>query len=210
MAITYPLSLPASGKIIRMDFRREARVGVSESPFTFSSQSYVWAGDRWMLTIEWGPLYLVADANDIEGFLLALNGREGSFLAGDLTRPLALGTWVGQSPLVKGASQTGKTLLVDGLTPTTTTCLKGDFFQLGSGATSRLHRLTQNSTANGAGEATLDFWPQLRASPADNAPLTLAAPKGLFMLAENISGWSLHDTIDDGISIDCIEDLRGI
>lgn len=209
MAITYPLSLPVTGKITSMEFRREAQVGMSESPFTLSQQSYVWNATRWLLTISWGPLYNVVDANDIEGFLLALNGREGSFLAGDLTRPLALGTWVGQSPLVAGASQTGKTLAIDGLSAGSTGA-KGDFFQLGSGATSRLYRLTQGFTANGSGQATLDFWPGLRTSPGDNDPLTIAAPKGLFMLAENVSGWTLQDAIDVGISINCVEDLRGI
>ncbi len=142
--------------------------------------------------------------------MAALRGREGSFLMGDPARAAVLGTWLGQSPLVNGGSQTGYTLAIDGLTPTTTIGAKGDYFQLGSGLTSRLYRLTQGFTANGSGQATLDFWPRLREIPADNAPLTLVAAKGLFKLNTNLRSWTLQDALDSGISLDCVEDLRGL
>jgi len=207
MAISFPLSMPTTRQPARIDFRAETQAGSSESPFSFSPQTYIWPAERWLANLAWGMMGR-ADADDVEGFILALNGREGSFLLGDPFRTAVLGTWLSQSPLVNGAGQAGKTLAIDGLTPTTTTGAKGDYFQLGSGATSRLYRLTQGFTANGSGQATLDFWPRLREVPADNAPLTLASAKGLFMLNTNIRGWTLEDVRDSGISIECIEDLR--
>jgi hypothetical protein len=209
VTISFPLSMPTTRAPAHIDWRRESNIGVAASPFSFSPQTYVWGAERWLATLVWGTMGQV-DANDVEGFLLALNGREGSFLMGDPMRTAPTGTWAGQSPLVNGASQAGKTLAIDGLTPTTTTGRKGDWFQLGSGATSRLYRLTADFTANGSGQATLDFWPSLRVSPADNAALTLASAKGLFMLAGNVDGWSQEDVRESGISLACIEDLRGL
>lgn len=210
MTISFPLSLPSTRAPAQIQWRRNVKVGSVESPFSFVPQTFVWAGaDRWEAMLSWGEMGQ-ADADDVEAFLLALNGAEGSFLLGDPLRTVPRGTWAGQSPLVNGASQTGKTLAIDGLTPTTTTGKAGDYFQLGSGATSRLHRLTAPFTANGAGQATLDIWPSQRGSPADNAPLTLSSAKGLFMLASSLHGWSQQDVRDMGIALDAIEDLRGL
>jgi len=210
MTISFPLALPATRAPARIDFRAETQTGSSESPFSFSQQIYEWPADRWLASLAWGTMGR-ADADDVEGFILALRGHVGSFLLGDPLRTAVLGTWLGQSPLVNGASQTGFTLAIDALTPTTTTGAKGDYFQLGSGATSRLYRLTQGFTANGSGQATVDFWPRLRETPADNAPLTIASAKGLFMLNTNVRGWTTNPgSNDSGISIDCIEDLRGL
>jgi hypothetical protein len=209
MTISFPLALPSTRAPARIDWRRESLVGSSEPSFGFVPQVFVWNAERWLAGLAWGTM-AQADADDVEAFLLALNGREGSFLLGDPLRTVPRGTWAGQSPLVKGASQTGKTLLIDGMTPTTSTGKAGDWFQLGTTGTSRLYRLTSPFTANGSGEATLDFWPSLRVSPADNAALTLASAKGLFMLAGNVSGWSQEDVRDSGISLECVEDLRGL
>lgn len=210
MTISYPLALPTTRAPTRIDFRMENQTGESESPFSFTPQTFVWPADRWLASLAWGTMGR-SDADDVEGFIAALRGREGSFLLGDPMRAAVLGTWLGQSPLVNGGSQTGYTLAIDGLTPTTTTGAKGDYFQLGSGATSRLYRLTQGFTANGSGQATLDFWPRLRETPADNAALTLVSAKGLFKLNTNVRGWTSNPGPNDsGISIDCIEDLRGL
>jgi len=207
MTISFPLALPKTPSSIV--FCGDSQTGESESPFSFSQQTYEWPADRWLATLSWSILNRV-NADDVEGFILSLRGRVGSFLMGDPLRTSARGTWLGQSPLVNGASQTGFTLAIDGLTPTTTTGIKGDYFQLGTGATSRLYRLTAPFTANGSGQATLDFWPRLREIPADNAALTLSSARGLFKLNTNRRSWTIQDDLDSDISIDCIEDLRGL
>lgn len=209
MTIAFPLSMPSTRQPRQIDFRIETFAGKTESPFTGSATVFDWGLDRWLATLMWGEMGQ-ADAAAVEAFLLALRGPVGSFLLGDPLRPAPQGTWAGQSPLVNGASQAGLTLAIDGLTPTTTTGKAGDWFQLGSGASSRLYRLTADFTANVSGQATLDFVPQLRGSPADNAALTLAAAKGLFMLSSNMRGWSLQDVRDAGIALDAVEDLRGL
>jgi hypothetical protein len=206
--ISFPLTMPASVPD-DVEFAGESNAGFAESPFTLTRQVYAWPADRWLATLTW-TIRGRADADDVESFLLSLRGMEGSFLLGDASRPNVRGSWLGQAPLVKGAGQAGLTLLVDNLTPTTTTVLKGDFFQLSSGATARLHRVMANGTANASGEITLDVFPRLRESPADNAPLTLVSPKGLFMRADNRTRWTLRDGNDLGLSVECVEDLRAL
>jgi len=209
MTISFPLAMPTTRQPARIDWRREVNSGTVISPFSFSPQTFMWGSDRWLVTLSWGQMGR-ADADDVEGFLLALNGQEGSFLLGDPLRTAVLGTWLGSSPLVNGAGTlSAKTLAIDGMGAGATGA-KGDPFQLGSGSTSRLYRLTQGFTANGSGQANIDFWPGLRIAPADNAPLTIASAKGLFMLAGNVDGWSQEDVKDSGISLQCVEDLRGL
>lgn len=209
MTISYPLSMPSTRAPAQIQWRRNLKTGSVESPFSFVPQTFVWAGaDRWEAMLSWGEMGQ-ADADDVEAFILALRGQEGSFVFGDPLRTVPRGTWAGQSPLVNGASQSGFTLAIDGMTAGSTG-KAGDYFQLGSAATSRLHRLTAPFTANGSGQVTLDCWPSLRGSPADNAALTLSSAKGLFMLASSSHGWSQQDVRDSGIALDCVEDLRGL
>lgn len=210
MTISFPLSLPTTRLASQIVLGAEEAVGRTESPFGFSPQVYDWSAARWTASMAWGEMGR-SDADDVIGFLVALRGPVGSFLLGDPLRATQKGTWQGQSPLVNGASQTGLTLAIDGLTPTTTTALKGDLFQLGSGSTARLYMVTSSATANGSGQINaLDIWPPLRGSPADNAPLTLSSPVGLFMLASNVRRWQLQDVRTMGISLDAVEDLRGL
>lgn len=206
MTISFPLALPSVQGFMRMTIRARSTAGVSVSPFTGEQQVYVHQGEVWEADFELPPM-VRADAEEwIGGFLLALNGREGTFLAGDPLGTLARGTWAGQSPLVNGASQTGKTLAVDTLTAAST-AKPGDWLQLGSAGTTRLHKVTALGTANGSGQVTLDIWPRLRSSPADNAAVTIASAKGIWRLASNTREWSLERAQKYGLAFSAVEAL---
>jgi len=71
--------------------------------------------------------------------------------------------------LVKGGSQTGTSLIVDGLSSATGTINKGTRFTAAGDTT--VHTLTADATI-ASNEATLVFTPTLAASPADNAAVT--------------------------------------
>lgn len=205
MPVSFPLSLPTGRGLRRLSIEPVSAVGVSMSPFSFSQQVYVHQGEMWSGSFDLGEMNR-DDGEEWAAFLTATGGREGTFLLGDPLGATPRGTWAGGAPLVNGASQTGKALIIDGLSAGATG-KKGDWFQLGSGATSRLHKLTLDFTANGSGQAALDFWPSLRSSPADNAVVTISAAKGLFRLASNKRGWSLEDVRFGGISVQFHEAL---
>jgi len=206
VTISYPLSLPSTGFAPGTGIRARAGAAVSESPFTGEQQVYVHQLEVWSAQLVLPPMSR-ADAEGWIGFLLSLNGREGTFLFGDPRNTTPTGTWAGSSPLVKGGSQTGKSLSIDGLSAGAT-IKAGDWLQLGSGNSARLHKVTQDATANGAGEVTLDIWPRLRSSPADNAPLTIASAQGVFRLASNELGWDFQPAqMYDGYSFAAVEAL---
>lgn len=111
-------------------------------------------------------------------------------------------------PFVKGAGQTGGTLLVDGTSPDEAGyLLAGDYIQLGSGATATLHKVLQDVDTNEAGEATLEIWPNIRTAPDDNAAVTLTNTVGRFRLATNQQSWSINESSAYGLSFDCVEAL---
>jgi hypothetical protein len=88
--------------------------------------------------------------------------------------------------LVKGASQVGAGLVIDGM-PTSTSglLLPGDRVQIGN----QLNVVWAPLNSNSSGEGYLHCATPWRASPADNAPVIIHNPMGRFVLTENAGGW---------------------
>ena len=206
MAITYPISLPSAFAAARITLRQCNTVGESVSPFSAEQQIYVHQGQWWEAEITL-PRMSRDNAEDVGAALLSLRGKEGSFLMGDPSAATPRGS-AGGTPLVDGAGQTGLTLAVKGLPLSTANWLKaGDYIQLGSGSTSRLHKVLAAVTSSGAGKATLDIWPRLRSSPADGAAVVVSGAKGLWMLSSNKLEWDIEPAMIYGFSIACRERL---
>ena len=206
MAITYPLSLPTVKGFARVVVLPRSVVGVSVSPFTGEQQVQPHPGQWWGLDLEIPPMKR-ADAEEWIAFLLSLNGPEGTFLAGDplggTPRGVATGT-----PQVAGASQTGRVLVTDGWTISITNILRaGDWIQMGTGASTRWHKNMKDVNSDGGGNATLDLWPALRESPADNETIITANTVGLFRLASNEMPYTLEQAQMYGLNFSAVEAL---
>ena len=76
-----PLAFPSVG-IQNMSMRLKRVVSVSESPFTLDTQVYTHQGARWQAEISLPPLNH-AEARSVEGFIVGLIGREGTFTFGN-------------------------------------------------------------------------------------------------------------------------------
>ena len=177
MSISYPLSLPTSFSFRSLTLGLENSVGLSESPFSFKQQVYNFGGERWVLNVSYPPLS-PTQAREVIAFLASLIGSYGTFLAGDPLMATARGVASG-TPLIKGAGQTGRSLITDGWTPSQTNILrKGDYFQINQS----LYMNLTDVNSNGSGEATLDISPPLRSTAVDNAPLIVSSPKQIFRL----------------------------
>jgi hypothetical protein len=176
------------------------------SPFTFASQVQALQGQSWAVKFELPPMENLKAQQWIAA-LLSLNGMQGTFLFGDSILKAPMGS-AGGTPLVKGASQTGQTLVTDGWPVSTSgVLLAGDWIQIGSGTTQRLYKVLTNGSSNSSGEIAFDIWPRLRESPSDNAALTLSATKGVFRLKDNIMDWSVATTRLYGLTLEAIEAL---
>jgi hypothetical protein len=206
MAISYPLALPTTTGIAKVRISANNVVGVSQSPFTSKQQVYKFSGQFWEAEISLPPMKR-ADAEYWISFLLKLNGSYGTFLLGDPNGATARGVATG-TPLVKGASQTGSELITDGWTPDTTGILKaGDYIQLGSGSSAKLHKVLDDVNSDSSGDATLTLWPDLRSAPSDNAAITVSGAKGLFRLSTNQQDWDVNEASIYGMTFPAREAL---
>lgn len=186
---TYPVDMPSNVAMESIVMSMEFVNTITRSPFSMASQVYDWGGMAWKIDGSL-PIMKREIAEEWIAFALSLRGVKGTFLAGDPSGGTPRGVG-GGTPLVKGAGQTGSTLIVDGCPVSTSGWLKkGDYFQLGSGASSRLYKLIEDADTDVSGECTLEFVPTLRGSPADNSALTITNAKGVFRMDSNTVPWT--------------------
>lgn len=207
MAIIFPLSPPDETRVQYLRISRSAAVGVSVSPFTMQQQVYEHQGQMWSLEFSLPPMRW-NEADAWIAWLLALNGRAGTFLMGDSSRASPRGSALG-SPVVDGAGQSGSVLLTRGWTALQAGVLRaGDYLQLGTGSNTRLHAVLATADADASGEAALDIWPRLRTSPGDGEAIVVTHARGRWRLSSNEAGWQ-HDPgrITRGITIAATEAL---
>jgi hypothetical protein len=206
MAVSYPLALPTNTGFAKIRISANNVVGVSRSPFTAKQQVYRYTGQFWEAEISLPPMKR-ADAVYWISFLLKLNGPYGTFLLGDPNGVTARGVATG-TPLVKGANQTGSDLITDGWTTSTTGILKaGDYIQLGTGSSSKLHKVLDDVNSDSSGNATLTIWPDLRSSPSDNASIVVSGAKGLFRLSTSQQDWDVNEASIYGMTFPAREAL---
>ena len=209
MDLSSPLNTPTNIGIANITLSAENAVAISQSPFTYQQQVVAHPGQRWAASISLPPMKR-PDAEYWVAFLLSLKGQIGTFLLGDpncVTAQGSASTTPG-TPLVNGAGQTGDTLIIDGLPVSTTGyLLPGDYIQLGSSTTTQFYKVLTQVNTSVSGGATLDLWPNLRSSPADNATIIVANTKGRFRLKDNVTQWGINEISSYGITFDCVEAL---
>lgn len=198
MTLSYPLSVPTVNVPSRIRFRGASAVDENASPFTFEKQVYVHQGEQLSFEAALPPMS-EDEAEQWVSFLLALNGKEGTFLMGPPGYTGPFGTWAGQLPVVHGPNQTGRSLAVDGVLGFLA-ATRGTWIQVGSGSSARLHKVLQNVTFDSGGAGTLDLWPRIVTAPADDAAVTLASPVGCFRLSSNDRDWDIGEAMTFGIS----------
>lgn len=205
MTITYPLSTPTGGATpAQIMIYAQDVVSSQKSPFTFASQTFVHQGQAWGASVTLPPMKRDW-AEPWISFLIALKGKKGYFLLSDPNGLTPQGL-VSGTVRVNGANQVGDVLAIDGMTPNLVNAFKaGDYIQLGSGASARLHKIVTDVTANSSGGALVDIWPDLRASPADNDIVTYQNAAGLFRLTSNQRAWNINQMSSYGITFDCEE-----
>jgi hypothetical protein len=205
ISITYPISLPANPAPVSSDITMDSAAALTESPFDFSQQAFLHAGDRWLLNAKWPPM----NRATFEPFAAAfgqLFGRYGTFLFGDFDgrNPRGVGTG---TPEVNGANQVGNNLITNGWTDSVTGILKaGDYIQLGTGETQRLHKVLQDASSDGSGNATLLIWPRLRYSPASGASIVLVNTMTQFRMDAPFK-WNANEVPTYGFEITATEAL---
>lgn len=208
MTITYPLSMPSRNPA---DFtlRPNKVVGRSTSPTTGVAQRYEWQGEWWEADFNFGTQSR-ANGETFAAWLTSLRYSYGTFLAGEPGSATARGSAgvTPGTPTVSGShSAQSRTLAIaTGLGSVTGYLKAGDYIQLGSGSTTRLHKVLQDASLV-AGAATLDIWPALRTSYSNGTTIVVASAKGRFFLTAKPE-WTVDTAgIYHFAPVSCMEDL---
>tara|TARA_R110000765_G_scaffold212706_1_gene317748 strand:+ start:42 stop:668 length:627 start_codon:yes stop_codon:yes gene_type:complete len=202
---SYPLTLPTVTGVTTQNFGLTRSVAISISPFTKQEQVFQHEGEQWKATFTLPPMKKDKAAIWLS-FLMSLRGRRGTFKLGDQDRKNIQGTATG-TVLVRGASQTGNAINLDGFTASRANVfLAGDYIQINS----YLYMVSANVTANGSGQATVYVEPELRTGIEpinDNTTVIYTNTTTLMRLDTNFTNWSTDKVSVYGISFSCSEAL---
>ena len=76
---------------------------------------------------------------------------------------------------------------------------------MGTGATTRLHKVLNDADSDGAGAMTLDIFPSIREALAASAVITTSSALGTFRLAEDLSAWNVSEALHWGFGFEIVE-----
>jgi len=193
-----PLTMPTT-KPTQTEWSIVSNARQFVSPLTGAIQTAQRTGNRWRVTLSFENLF-DSERAVMQAFLSQLTATANNFFLEDHSysrRADGAGT-----PLVAGGSQSGNEIIIDGWTSGTYAFLAGDFFEVNG----ELKMCVADATISG-GSATVDFVPELRESPADNAAVTISNPKGIFRLISPQTTWSNRSPRISNFSFECIEDV---
>ena len=205
---TYPLDLPTNVGIVGSNWVLKRAVAVSASPFSGVQQVQEYDLALWQATISLPPMKR-ANAAYWQAFYLRLHGRLGTFLMGDPDAKQPRGTLSGGGTLVT----TSEVAVYAHEIPVVSsrlneTILKaGDYVQLGTGLSAKLHMVVSDATTNGSGTATLVVEPQIKQVVPISASVIFSNPRGLFRMDASELGWDSDHVSRFGFSFSCTEAL---
>ena len=203
MAITYPLTFPATKGTREVSLRMVDIVGVFRSSFTGQEQVQAQGGDWWEATVTMPPM-VRADAEAFAAFLGKLRGTRGTFLMGVSSAGTARGSPAG-TPVLDSVSADGYTIQTSGWTTGITgVLLAGDYISIQH----RLYKVLDNANSNGSGEADLEIWPRIRPNASPSDAITFTNPKGIWRLADNLREFRINVDQHYGFTFVCEEALR--
>ena len=200
----YPLSMPSSPGFIRSEWSLIKTVAVTQSPFTYASQSHEYSGAIWQVTLSLPPMSR-EQSSQWQSFYMQLHGSHGSFLLGDPDAKSIRGSATNVISVNGDHSVGAFDIVVDGCTANSTEFKKGDYVQFGSGATSKLHMVVQDVNSDNSGNATLQIEPPLKTALSDDDVVTYSDTVGVFRMDNNDLGWSANQNSIYGMSFSCSE-----
>ena len=192
MALSYPLDTPTSIGIESIELRAVNAVATSQSPFTYKQQIISHGGQKWEASVSIPSVHR-DKAAQWKAMLVGLRGPVGTFLLGDPDYATPQGT-------VSSCTLTGSAGDESPVVSMTGTLKAGDYIQLGSGASAKLHQVLLDRDGSGQ----LEIWPALR-STYNNQSVVFNSPKGVFRLATNMTSWSINNASTYGISFEAVE-----
>lgn len=165
MSGTFPATAVPSAMRIRS--QHQTYVSLSRS---LRRQAASRGGHLWMFDLDFAPSAR-SSFQALWAFAIAQRGRYGTFTFVPAVLGYGMGSIGASAPLVKGASQTGRSVTTDGWVAGAT-MKAGDFVRFTNHT--KVYMLTADMTADGSGNATMAIEPALYESPEDNEPIIVS------------------------------------
>lgn len=169
------------------------------SKWSGSVQTQETPGTRWQITMTFNNLS-DDESRKLESLFVKLNGMSHRVRCRDFGREtfVAKGT-----PIVTTESQMGTQLNTKGWTAGQKVLSEGDYFVVNG----ELKMATFDITANASGQATIQFGPPLRRSPAAGAAIQTNNIWSVFLLNSNESGVDREPAFNNSITFTLEEDI---
>lgn len=184
MSSTFLVTFPGIRGAVQASWKLVRYGSQFQSQFNGYYQGIAYGGDAWAASLSFKLPYKT-DGRLLSSFLLEA-GEEGARFM--LPNPIYArqGSAAG-TPVINGGAQTGKTLNIKGLTASAAgVFLIGDMLQLATGQLIQVTKADVNADASG--DATVNFQPVLRSSPADNSAIISDTPQAKFRLIRPADG----------------------
>lgn len=146
--------------------------GLNPSRLAGKDQVQNWLGEWWVYTLTFG-IHTRAEGRRMNAFFNRLRGPATPFLFRD---PSFQASLAGSAAVVGGATAALAEQVASSGWTAGTQIPAGTFFNIGTGASTRLHQIVEDVTASGTGTATLTIAPRLRDPIPAATPLIFAAP----------------------------------
>jgi hypothetical protein len=171
------VTFPSTPKPNGMSWRLVMPAQTNVSEWTGRRQTIASGRGWWECQLSLPPIVGTTNVNAWRAFIAKSRGKANDFqIPVDPTAQSSASA----TPLVNGASQTGRTLATDGWPVSSTVLVAGQFVTINN----QLLQLTENVTSNGSGVATLTFEPPIRTAPSDNAAIEFKNPYCLMYMVE--------------------------
>jgi hypothetical protein len=165
MSGTFPTS-PAPASLV-LHSQQPTRISTAHS---LKRQVRGGTAQQWAFDLEWSALRR-AELAPILAFALAQKGQYEAFTYTPPVLGSAQAAAAG-TPLINGATASGRSIPTDGWAVSVTVLKAGDFIKFASH--NKVYMLTADAVSNASGQATLTIEPGLYASVADNSAVTHA------------------------------------
>ena len=204
---SYPLTLPTAPAFTAARWTLKRVTAVSESPFTGQQQVFDYGYALWTATLSLPPMMREQAAN-WEAFLMKLHGRKGTFLLGDPDAKTIQGGATTSATLNGAIAVGAETISIDTNNANMTNVFKaGDYIQIGTAASAKLHMIVDNTNSDGAGVASCNIEPAIKEVASDGAAVDYTEAQGVFRMDTADLGWDTNEVSRYGITFSCTEAL---
>lgn len=204
-APSYPLTHPTDVGFKQSKFSIARAVAVAESPFTGAQQVHEYDKAQWKATMTLPPMKRETAAKWI-AFFMKLHGRKGTFLLGDPDCKTAQGNITGSVTLGADIDVGDYDISLSTSANNITDAFKaGDYIQIDTGGSAKLHMIVEDADTDGTGGATVTVEPPIKVARTLGTTVTYAGAQGLFRMDVSELGWDADYLSRFGVTFSCSE-----